>query len=51
MTAADREVIVVLPDGLPRLTCDVSRTLLAVLVDLTTVELLDEPPEGEPRDC
>lgn len=35
-----------LPDGIPRLTPRASRTLLDILVQLTTVEVLDARPGG-----
>lgn len=50
MTGAAR-VTVRLPDELPVLTATASRILLAILVELTEVEVLDGPPEGGDRDC
>ena len=48
----DREnVMVYLPVELPSLTTSVSRTLLAILVELTTVDMLNASSGGGPSDC
>lgn len=47
-TSGQTSVVVHLPEGLPVLTPEVCRILLAILVKLTTVEVLDG--EGD-RDC
>ena len=44
-------ITVHLPPEPPMLTMPVSRILLAVLVELTEVEILDQPPEGAASDC
>ena len=47
MTADDRDpetLAVRVPDGLPVLTPETSRILLAILIELTEVEVLDGPP-------
>ncbi|WP_158896330.1 hypothetical protein [Amycolatopsis anabasis] len=41
----DPSVRVILPAGLPELTPAVSRTLLAILIELTEVPVLDGPVE------
>jgi hypothetical protein len=46
MSAPKDEIIVHLPEGPPVLNQEASRILLAILVELTTVEVLDGPPEG-----
>ncbi len=47
----DREEVTVhVPVNLPLLTTPVSRALLAILVELTTVEILNTPPGGGPSD-
>lgn len=43
-TLADLEIC--LPDELPTLTPGAARVLLGILVELTTVEVLDGPVEG-----
>jgi hypothetical protein len=48
---ADERVTVRVPSELPVLTPAVSRILLAILVELTEVEVLDGPPEGGDGDC
>ncbi len=49
---ADRERVTVrLPAELPVLNRTASRILLAILVELTEVEVLDGPMEGGGRDC
>jgi len=49
---ADGDTVTVhVPDEVPALTRGASQALLAILVELTTVEILDKPPEGECRDC
>lgn len=48
---ADEPVTVRLPSELPVLTATTSRTLLAILVELTEVEVLDGPPGGGGGDC
>ena len=50
MTSEDG-VTVNLPDELPALNTTTSRILLAILVELTNVEVLDGPPGGGDRDC
>jgi hypothetical protein len=46
----DREDVTVhLPVELPSLTTPVSRTLLAILVELTTVDMLNTPPGRGPE--
>jgi hypothetical protein len=40
------DVLVVVPDELPVLTPGAARVLLGILVELTTVEVLDGPVEG-----
>ncbi len=50
MTTADDAVTVHAPAEVPALTRGASRILLAILVELTTVEILDGPPEGECHD-
>jgi hypothetical protein len=47
----DRAVTVVVPDELPVLTTSSARVLLGILVELTTVELLDNPSDGDRDDC
>lgn len=47
----DNEITIRVPTELPVLTEPVSRILLAILVELTTVEILDGPSERKPRDC
>lgn len=49
--ADERRVTVRLPDGPPVLNRRASRILLAILVDLTEVEVPDGPMEGDRRDC
>ncbi|MBB5959640.1 hypothetical protein FHS29_006261 [Saccharothrix tamanrassetensis] len=49
--SAGEDVTVNLPDALPPLTPVTSRALLAILVELTTVEVLDGPRAGGDRDC
>lgn len=44
-------VTVHVPDGLPVLTKQASRILLAILVELTEVEVLDGPRERGTDDC
>lgn len=54
MSAADSDakpVTVHVPAELPMLTTKVSRMLLAILVELTGVEVLDRPQERDPDDC
>lgn len=54
MTRGDAEeerVTVRLPAELPVLTRSASRILLAILVELTEVEVLDGPTEGGRRGC
>lgn len=49
MTTSDRDgvdITVRLPDELPVLTRSSYRILLDILIELTTVEVLDGPPEG-----
>lgn len=50
MTTAD-DVTVHLPDELPPLTPVTSRVLLAILVELTEVEVLGGPPGGGGDGC
>jgi hypothetical protein len=45
------EIIVRVPDELPVLTREVSRILLAVLLELTEGEAPREPREGVSDDC
>ena len=47
----DGRVTIRLPDELPVLTPATSRILLAILVELTEVEVLDGPPRGDDGDC
>lgn len=48
----DREDVKVhVPVGLPSLTTPVSRALLAILVELTAVQILDAPPGRGRNDC
>lgn len=49
--SADERVTVNLPDELPPLTPYTSRVLLAILVELTEVEVWDGPPGGGDGDC
>ena len=51
MSDEEEEIVVRVPDVLPTLTRQVSRILLAILVELTEVEVLDGPQEGGPSDC
>ncbi len=54
MTSNDADgerVTVRLPAELPVLNRAASRILLAILVELTEVEVLDGPMEGGGRDC
>lgn len=54
MSAADPGkdgITVHIPAELPVLTMSVSRILLAILVELTEVEILGGPPEGTRNDC
>jgi hypothetical protein len=46
MSAADDKIVVHLPDELPVLNREASQVLLAILIELTTVEVLDGPSEG-----
>ncbi len=46
-----KDVTVHVPVELPTLTTPVSRTLLAILVELTTVEIMNAPPGRGPSDC
>ena len=49
---ADREEVTVhIPLELPSLTTPVSRILLAILIELTTVEMLNAPPGRGTSDC
>jgi hypothetical protein len=54
MTAEERRdehaVVVLVPEELPVLTKSSARVLLGILVELTTVELLDQPPGGDRDD-
>ncbi|GAA1195378.1 hypothetical protein GCM10009608_33500 [Pseudonocardia alaniniphila] len=45
-TAGGESLIVRVPVGLPPLTVPVSRTLLAILVELTTIEMIEVSPHG-----
>lgn len=45
------DITIRVPTELPALTEPVSRILLAILVELTTVEILDGPSGRKPRDC
>ncbi|WP_199444085.1 hypothetical protein [Umezawaea beigongshangensis] len=47
----DEWIAVRLPSELPVLTPNTSRILLAILVELTELEVLDGPPEGGDDDC
>ena len=47
----DGNISVQVPVELPPLTQQASRILLAILVELTEVEVLDEPSGRGPRDC
>jgi hypothetical protein len=54
MTSADVDrdrVTVRLPAEVPVLSRAASRILLAILVELTEVEVLDGPVEGDGYDC
>ncbi len=51
MTDSGDAVIVHVPDGIPELNPCTSGVLLGILVELTTVEILDGPPEGSRNDC
>jgi hypothetical protein len=46
MSADNERIVVHLPNEHPVLTKEVSQILLAILIDLTTVEVQDGPPEG-----
>jgi hypothetical protein len=46
-TPDDCAVVVVMPKELPALTTSSARALLGILVELATVELLDEPSDGD----
>lgn len=48
---SEKAVVVHVPDHLPPLSPRACRTLLGILVELTTVEILDGPPEGVNHDC
>ena len=48
---SDGVISVRIPTELPVLTGEACRVLLAILVELTEVEVLDEPPGRGPRDC
>ena len=50
-TQDDRAVAVVIPEELPVLTSSSACMLLGILVELTTVELLDDPSDGDRDDC
>jgi hypothetical protein len=50
-TQADRAVAVAVPKEPPVLTASSARVLLGILVELTTVELLDDPSDGDRDDC
>jgi hypothetical protein len=43
----DRVVAVVVPEHGPVLTKSSAQVLLGILVELTTVELLDDPSDGD----
>jgi hypothetical protein len=47
----EERVTVRLPAELPVLNRAASRILLAILVELTEIEVLDGPVEGGGRDC
>ncbi len=47
----DHDVEMRVPASPPVLTTRSSRILLAILVELTEVEVLDGPSEGGHRDC
>jgi hypothetical protein len=47
----DGRVTMRLPDELPVIAPVTSRILLAILVELTEVEVLDGPPGGGDDDC
>jgi hypothetical protein len=51
MSEAEEEIVVRVPDELPTLSRAASRILLAILVELTKVEVLDGPLEGGAGDC
>jgi hypothetical protein len=50
-TQHDRAVIVVAPEEPPVLTASSALVLLGILVELTTVELLDDPSDGDRDGC
>jgi hypothetical protein len=47
----DEDVTVHVPEEAPTLDRCASRTLLEILVELTTIPVLDGPVEGVDRDC
>jgi len=51
MSEEEETIVVRVPDELPILTRQVSRILLAILVELTEVEVLDGPQKGGLSDC
>lgn len=51
ISASNESIVVHVPEEPPGLTSRAARTLLGILVELNTVVLLDEPPEGARRDC
>lgn len=51
MSEDDEVIVVRVPDELPTLTRRASRILLAILVELTEVEVLHGPQEGGLSDC
>lgn len=51
MSAREERIVVRVPNELPILSRHASRILLAILVELTKVEVLDGPQEGGASDC
>jgi hypothetical protein len=51
MSGSEDEIVVRVPDELPILNRQASRILLAILVELTEVEVLDGPQGGGLHDC
>jgi hypothetical protein len=51
MSDDEEGIVVRVPDELPTLNRQASRILLAILVELTKVEVLDGPQEGGASDC
>lgn len=50
MREEEEQIVVHVPDELPTLNRQASRILLAILVELTEVEVLDGPQDGGAND-